>query len=87
MQWLTGYDIHQTRRRRKACTLLRSGSNGYQDSTFECSSHPTSLLQQLQPCLDEHDYFYIARHPGQGPDWQIGCNNTAASSHELILFL
>jgi hypothetical protein len=87
MQWLTGYDIHQPRRRRKACTVLRSASSGYQDSTFECSSQPTSLLQQLQGCLNEHDYFYIARHPGHGPDWQIGCNNTAATDNELILFL
>ncbi len=45
MQWLTGYDIHQTRRRRKACTLLRSASSGYQNSTFECLGSNSSASQ------------------------------------------
>lgn len=89
MQWLIGYDIHQHRQRRKACKILRSHSTGYQDSAFECSTihTPQYLLWQLQGQFDSDDYLYTIRHPGRGPDWQLGCNNTATSQNELLLFV
>ena len=74
MQWIVCYDIHDNRRRRQACKILRSVSHGYQDSAFECNIQrdPQLLFHQLYANIDTDDSFIITQHPQVGPDWYLG---------------
>ena len=87
-QFLIGYDIGCSRRRRRALRILRPCADLYQDSVFDCrltAGEAVTIYQNLTAHLDEQDALFRIALPEATQSWQLGTGLEPLTAGLLII--